>query len=353
MYKDNDYQASTHAKFKAEREKILKALWDQGDEEADKLAGKISDCCRYAEAVQYDESGMIGIHKHRCKSRVCPYCAAIRANQLRGKLTEMLGVMDAPAFITLTLQHSDTPLKDQLTHLVASARRLRQSKLWKAHVRGGVQVIEITYKEDTRAWHPHIHILGDTTYIPQRKLSQAWETASNGSSICHIKRLSSKAALANYLTTYASKGSDVAKMPENVIFEWAQNVHGKRFAQTFGSLHGHKTTADKPEDKETSVPLGGLASLYWYSVNGDDDAKDLRNRLIKLPQPAPGAVTQIITDAHQAWAADFLAWRNYGDDEDETPAFSTRRKPDSKTTSPGTGYLIDVKDNPKSALGIL
>src|SRR5699024_511998 len=105
-----------------------------------------------------------------------------------------------------------------------------------------------------------------TEYIPQAKLSKMWEKVSRGSPICHIKRIPRKSTAAHYITSYAAKGSDITKLPQECIAEWAENVAGKRFAQTFGSLHGHKTTPEKKEantDYNCIVQLGVLSECAW------------------------------------------------------------------------------------------
>jgi len=95
----------------------------------------------------------------------CPVCSAkiteTRRQELRGA-SEVENF--TPVLVTVTLQHErDDRLKELLTALNDSLRRLKQGRFWKDtrerwHIEAYVSALEVTWGYDA-GWHPHKHWL--------------------------------------------------------------------------------------------------------------------------------------------------------------------------------------------------
>lgn len=284
MRSDTPWQAWVHRRWQHERDRLTGALVTaaeriEGEHGLDhpnrprRLAAKLWGCCRSPELYRDDVSGRLVIQPDACGSRICPRCSRKRSEDLRQAVRLAAMRLDAPAMITLTLRSTDTPLSHQLDRLTEMARRLRRRRAWQQHVAGGLQVIEVTWSQRQQRWHPHLHILCDLWYWPQAQLADEWEAVTGDSRVVDVRRVHSRSAAANYVAKYVAKGADLASIPDHRVPEWAEAVHGRRLAQTFGTLHGQRTTVPKNEADRKLRHLGWLTEMIQAARDGDADAR--------------------------------------------------------------------------------
>ena len=241
------FGGSLHAKHATERLAIVEALETSPCATLRHRARKQWACSSVPWLV-VGSDGTPGISAPRCRDRACPRCAALRSRQTAAQAEVAISAMDAPRFVTLTVRSSTAALRDQLKALRAAFSRLRRTRAWKSHVRGGIYTVEITRNGRTGLWHPHLHALVDGVYFPQAELAAAWREATGDSDIVDIRQIHGKKAAARYVAKYATKPSDVASWPSSSICEWAAGIAGSRLIATFGSLHGVTLDARDPND---------------------------------------------------------------------------------------------------------
>lgn len=131
--------------------------------------------------------------------------------------------------LTLTIKNQ-TDLKCMVVTLTKSMRRLRQRKLWKDNVKGGVFVVEITRKNSL--WHAHLHVIIEAKYIVWKDLRDAWEAVS-GSTGVFIQRIPASQII-RYVTKYVTK-TELNAADQRVA---SDALKGSRLFQPFGSWHG-------------------------------------------------------------------------------------------------------------------
>jgi hypothetical protein len=278
------YQSKAHAPYALQRERIVDALIDHSgppihdpDAAPDwslKLANKLDACCRYAQVIE-TEDGYATIAEQRCKSRLCPRCARIRSRQLTCKVLEALRRMDSPRMLTLTLRSSNAPLRDQVNRLTESFKLLRRRPDWKKKISGGCYTIEVTYNAERDQWHPHLHAVIDGKYWAQRAIADAWESVTGDSRVVDIRFVHDAQKAAGYVASYVAKSSDVSKLPDHLIPEWAASMHGARLMQTFGKLHGVSLNPDDENERPGSCMIDFADQLVQDADRGDPDAKVL------------------------------------------------------------------------------
>lgn len=247
-------QARMHSRNRPQRETILVALNESDDPALRRRTRRIEACC-VCPLFCLDSKGGVAVAPGFCRDRMCPTCAAIRGRQVQQRVRSAIASMDQVRFLTLTIADSDAPLEEQLDHLYASFRRLRQQKVWAAHVRGGVAVLENTRNPKTGRYHPHLHVLIDGVYFPHDVIRSAWREATGDSSIVHIVAVHSRDAAARYISTYVAKPADVLQWPAESIREYASALHGRRLVVAFGSMHGK---LGDPDDDGTSPQITGV-----------------------------------------------------------------------------------------------
>ena len=306
-----------------------------------KLGYKLASCLATPTIQVSADGDQMIIAQGKCKSRLCPLCGRARARRLMHRLSAIVKAMDAPRRITLTIAHSDRPLRDQILHLTTSFHAVRRTLDWKKHVVGGVYVIEITWNTDRQQWHPHIHAIIDGTYLPHAKLKAAWHAATADSWIVDIRRCDSERAAVRYLTDYLTKSQDASKIADHLLPEWATQLHGMRLAQTFGKSHGIR-----PDDEFEYVSRGyrtitGLNALFSEARRGDAEAVVLYQSVQSLvhrsapdtpdydPELAKTRITEV-TNQLRTWNDNR---QNLGDcdDADQTPDPTRRPCPDQRT----------------------
>jgi hypothetical protein len=169
-----------------------------------------------------------------CGQRFCPACGHISRWRVRERLHQIFQKMKKiPGYrlkmLTLSMSNC-TDLTGGLNELIASFRRLRQSKLWRSKITGGLFVIEI--QGEPGNWHPHIHSFIYSLRIEWRALRDQWHRASKGGLAVWIANITNDKAI-YYVTKYVTKpGTDI---------EYASLIDaamkGRRLFQRFGTFH--------------------------------------------------------------------------------------------------------------------
>ncbi|MGH7773603.1 MAG: protein rep, partial [Candidatus Binatia bacterium] len=151
----------------------------------------------------------------------------------------------------LVLTERNVPLgslDDGLTHLFNSFERLRHRRVWK-WVRGAVVALEVTFNRQQRTWHPHLNVIFDGAFLPQKDLADNWRVATEGrGKIVWVEEAKGpKTALEVF--KYVTKLADIADVPDAVV-EFLAATHGLRFLRTYGTLY----RLPEEEEFELSCP---------------------------------------------------------------------------------------------------
>ena len=94
-----------------------------------------------------------------CNHRLCPLCNAARLEHYRGPARRMLGEMENPTFLTLTVPNVLGLKRATFTQIRGWWKAFYREN--KSLLRGGLYTIEVTYNRTEQTWHPHLHILCD------------------------------------------------------------------------------------------------------------------------------------------------------------------------------------------------
>lgn len=227
----NDDLSSTPA----EAGRVMQALEESGIPKLQRQAARCRQCCQLPCIVRTADGRPKAIWGY-CRSRACALCQKIRGLKIRKKVVEAIQKAHRPRFLTLTLQHTDEPLGEQIDRLFASYRRLRQQALWKKTTFGAIAVMEIERNTTTGQWHPHLHIVTDGVFVHQSKWVTAWQKASRGSFIVHIRKIDSIDGAAHYVAKYTSKPAKMNGWPPEVIAEFYDGLGSRRLNNSCGTL---------------------------------------------------------------------------------------------------------------------
>ena len=270
---------------------------NEESELATKSAMRLHSCGNFLLFKNYFTTGDIRLSKFQSCGQhlLCPFCAGIRASRAMNRYSERVFQLMSenrklkPVLITLTVKNG-SDLKERSEHMINSFRdllsRCRDFKKKGrgfnefCKVQGGFYSYENTYNEETKEWHPHIHIFGlIEDWIDQAEFSEYWHNLTGDSFIVDIRRIKAKKgesrgkAITNGISEvckYALKFGDLTV--ENT-WEAFKILKGKRLTGSFGLLWGVKIP-DKMTDDDLEQDLPYLEMLYKF-VFGKSSYYDL------------------------------------------------------------------------------
>ena len=273
--RQTELQELLHKPHRHQRKAIILALHDTNDLDLRRTAERLAGCSSTVLITHSMAAGTTRPWMPRCNSRLCPFCGQSKARKVADKLHALITRMDAPRHVTLTYRSNTNPLRLQLKQLRAAAANMRRSPLWKKHVLGGSYSIEVTRNAETGLWHPHLHLIIDGTYMPQKLLARLWADVMPGGEHVWITKVDDARNAAWEVAKYIGKPPLVKGWPAAAIREFAQATHGTRMIQTFGLFFNEKLDADEeeplthPDDRFVSLPR-----IAWLAKFGHDLAAD-------------------------------------------------------------------------------
>jgi len=219
------------------------------------------DCSSLAYFVRNTETGEIRVHATRCRQRWCPICAQILANWRTMSLCEYVTDLDRPKFITLTLKHTNSPLRSQIDRLYDCFRNLRKKKFFRQAVRGGVWFFQVKQSKSDSLWHPHLHIVAHAKYIPKHELSRAWLSLTGNSSIVDIHLIHTPAQTAKYVARYSARPANMADLTLSRRLQLIDSMAGRRLCGTWGTARVVKLQPPRLESKEQWQNVGSWSMV--------------------------------------------------------------------------------------------
>lgn len=249
---ENPHQARMHSPWRSERRRIIEMLQGSFSGELKKRASRLRACCQVPRVIAAGD-GSVRVAGMRCRDRLCPRCASIRARVAADKVRTLIARMNSARMLTLTIRSSEEPLREQLAALHAAFRRLRASSSYKARVKWGVYTVELTFNAETRRWHPHIHLVFDGEYWAQARAQESWEAAVRDQAICDIRALHDRDRAAKYVAKYLVKPGDFAKFDAETFEEFAIALHGLRLLSVVGKQSAAKLGGDQEKDEPRTI----------------------------------------------------------------------------------------------------
>ncbi len=269
-------QRHIHAPHRARRNRVMTILWNTGRQREQNLAWRLHTCCQTGFLSHDTSAGKVRLVLSRCHSRLCPFCGRGRAGHVAAQLRGILTTFARPSHLTLTVRSVDEPLKQQLRALRRWFSALRQRPQWRAYVKGGVYAIELTRNAHTGLWHPHLHVLIDNKYFPQRLLTRLWSDVLGEAGRVDIRPVASRQTACREVSKYVGQLPSIADWPDTAVLEYVEAVHGMRMLQGFGSAYdaGHADPDDPPAKKSPAWTVN-LTQLVHAGAAGVPVAHDL------------------------------------------------------------------------------
>lgn len=260
-------------------------------------------CCGALAAVWWnDVTGELQVRASHCHDRMCRPCAMARGLELTRAIAIHVPKDTTLRFVTLTIKHAGEPLAEQLAKLRKCFTRLRNRTFWKAHVRGGVQVVEPKLTASNE-WHTHLHFIYQGLPMPWAELKAEWLAITGDSYHVDIRVVQADADgikdTARYLTKYITKscGASVFSDPEKLL-EYMVAMKGQRILNFLGSWRGIMDEETEQAVESQRIAQGwhylySLAQIIAKAAEGDQAAATILLRLASPPPDTPPPVRLI------------------------------------------------------------
>lgn len=271
-----------HARYHRRRAVIIRTLRQSDEPALVRRADRLKFCsCSPHVRVAKDSTPCLVLG--RCRDRLCPLCSHVRGTDCALRLTVLIRKMNAPRFVTLTLRNGEGDLAAQCDRLMDHFKQLRVSKFWKQHVSGGTYSLEVTFNSVLRTWHPHLHLVVDGSFIPQKELATVWEKITGDSRIVWIEKVNDAQRTAKYLATYVNTPPDLHEWGCNAIVQYAIAMKGRRLIACFGSLHAANVdAANEQEAPPQTTAVCSIADLAESAYNGNVHAQEAMTILPRM-----------------------------------------------------------------------
>ncbi len=247
---------------------VFHALYQAGEQEPDLRdhAIRLLRCGRYHRKYDFSCS-TYRLVPLRCNSIFCHECSAKRSRPLIERISSRIDPKRRYWFLTITVKNWMMLTKEGLAKLVAQFSELRETSEWEKYVTGGIYSVEATFNERRSDWHPHLHVLVETTErLPKswvHRLRVRWRRIT-GSHVINLRpvygtdktgrktRRIDRGVLCE-LVKYATKANEFSRCPERVV-EFFRAFTDLRRVQTFGSFFGVPSEAKESFEEGAKDP---------------------------------------------------------------------------------------------------
>jgi hypothetical protein len=221
----------------------------------------LDSCRRRAWFVRHKETGQVRVVSNACRLRWCPLCARAHQNLIEHNVKDWLKETKQPKFLTLTLKHTEAPLAHQVDNLYRFFLRFRRLKEIRKALHGGVWFFQIKRSESDFLWHPHLHCILDSDFIPHALLSKLWLRTTISSSVVDIRSVKDDDTIAEYVARYCARPSNLKHLTQFDCYELVSSMHGRRLCGTWGTAKSIQLTAKCNPDKLAWTKIGDWSTV--------------------------------------------------------------------------------------------
>ena len=236
---------------------------------------RVRSCSNSLELTKCSSCGKEHVSRvNLCRDRVCPVCQWRLARKRAFEMLECLDIMNKDdkykyQFLTLTQKNVEVSyLKKELKKINEAWKRVISSNR-KNKPAGYARVVEITYNEKDKNFHPHQHVIiawnrGQTPY-KRLEWQNTWERALrvNYTPICRLRAIKPQKEQIKYTKAvletfkYSIKANDILKMPNDIFGSFLGQISGSQvcsytgiFRKTRQELKMEAQTKIEKDDKE-------------------------------------------------------------------------------------------------------
>lgn len=242
-------------------------------------------CRSQAHFTVNTQTRMVRVSSNGCRNRWCPVCAQAKSRFVAHQVSDWLAEAIRPKLLTLTIRHSDAPLIEQFNALYRHFRNLRRDAFFRCRCAGGIWFLQVKLAKDGKRWHPHIHCVIDSSYMPQIDLSLLWQRITHTSRIVDIRIVREVQDTSDYVSRYVARPSNLAHLSPDQRVELVQSLQRRHVSGTWGSARIIRlSTPTKPPEGVWNI-LGTWSDVITFAQENSELKQLIKSW--KSGQPLP------------------------------------------------------------------
>ncbi|KKL95119.1 hypothetical protein LCGC14_1857790 [marine sediment metagenome] len=262
-----------------------------------KFSSRLGACRKFAWFVQSSVTNKLRVQSSRCKLRWCPICRDVSRMIVTKSVDNWLQVQKYPKMITLTLQHSDDPLKLQIKRIYDCFRKLRRRAYFQRLITGGVWFFQLKFNLTTGQWHPHIHCLVAGKFLPHTRLRNLWHEITGDSFVVDIRPVKDLDGCSNEVARYATSPADLTAVNLELALDIYYATKGRRICGSWGSA---RAIVLKPTPLEDTGEWTKVADFFFINIQKHHvPAVKHFWKCFKQGKPYDGPQLQKLTDVYK------------------------------------------------------
>lgn len=220
-----------------------------------------------------------------CKNRYCPICQWRRSRKAFAKSYKVQKRMEQKydynyLFLTLTLRNTPDLAKG-IDDILKSFKNLQDTSQYRKVVRGFIRTLEITYNQQSKEWHPHLHIIlavkqdyftNAELYTDRETWARLWKQSAKIEYYpqCDIRKIDNNerenaiAEVSKYMVKPID--IDISAETEKIYTSLLKSTFGRRLTSTGGDYRKEFKEVQNETD-ETDEYLKNTEVLYTYEYN--------------------------------------------------------------------------------------
>lgn len=261
----SDYRSRLLVSVRAEYEATAQLYDDVDDREYSEYWFSLRSCRTDAWFAVSIKSRHVAVLSNACRLRWCPLCSRAKARLISSSVSEWLKSFRNPKILTLTLRHSNDSLDKQVTRLYAAFQVLRRRGLLKKNCNGGIWFFQVKLSEKTGQWHPHLHCLLESAFLPHKVLKAAWHEITGDSDVVDIRVIYDPKKAADYVARYAARPAQLASLNRGERLQVYDALKGRRLAGKWGSASAVTFTPSPDGEFADAVPVVSWRNAKKYA----------------------------------------------------------------------------------------
>ena len=230
-------------------------------------------CRTKAWVYYYPDTKLFKIVSNSCRGRWCPMCKEARVSVVAHNCFEFLRKQKAVRFLTLTMEHSDLPLSEQIRRVKKCFIRLGRRVFWKKYVTGSIAFLHTKQNKEKTQYHVHLHIFITGSYVPQKQLSAEWLKVTGDSIIVYVQAPHTEKELrlsVNDFARYAGCPTNLRMISKEHRLEVVHAFQGIQTCWTTGVCRDVPLSPPKHKEGDSKgVPVGRLYAIKKSGKAGD------------------------------------------------------------------------------------
>lgn len=126
---------------------------------------------------------------------------------------------------------------------------------------GGIWFTQLTFNELDRTWHPHLHVMLDGAFTPQKTLASTWHAVTVTSKILDIRVVKSTKDAARYVSRYVTRPIRLTDLPESQYLAVKIAFASRRTYGAFGTARTAKVLIKPTFDSTDWARIGNWSTV--------------------------------------------------------------------------------------------